>query len=57
MNVQAPGKSAGIKVAGEIENDDLKKILQQWLNIKAAVKTISPETAALLTSSKAGEHA
>ncbi len=46
------GKPAVIKVAGEIENDDLKKILQQWLNIKAAVKINSPETAALLTSSK-----
>jgi len=52
IGMQNPGKSAAIKVAGGIENDDLKKILQQWLNIKAAVKTISPETAALLTSSK-----
>ncbi len=50
--VQNTGKSASIKIAGEIENDDLKKILQQWLNIKAAVKITSPETAALLTSSK-----
>jgi len=52
VNSQNPGKSAAIKVAGDIENEDLKKILQQWLNIKAAVKIISPETAALLTSSK-----
>jgi DNA polymerase-3 subunit gamma/tau len=52
MDTQNPGKSAAIKIAGEIENDDLKKILQQWLNIKAAVKITSPETAALLTSSK-----
>jgi hypothetical protein len=50
--MQNPEKSADIKVAGEIENNDLKIILQQWLNIKAAVKIISPETAALLTSSK-----
>jgi DNA polymerase-3 subunit gamma/tau len=52
LSMQNPEKSADIKVAGEIENNDLKKILQQWLNIKAAVKIISPETAALLTSSK-----
>jgi DNA polymerase-3 subunit gamma/tau len=52
VNTPASGKPAAIKVAGEIENDDLKKILQQWLNIKAAVKISSPETAALLTSSK-----
>jgi len=52
ISAQNPGKSVSIKVAGEIENDDLKKILQQWLNIKAAVKIVSPETAALLTSSK-----
>jgi len=52
VSAQISEKSAAIKVAGEIENNDLKKILQQWLNIKAAVKTISPETAALLTSSK-----
>ena len=51
-SAQNSGKSAAIKEAGEIENTDLKKILQQWLNIKAAVKIISPETAALLTSSK-----
>ena len=52
VSAQNPGKSPAIKIAGEIENTDLKKILQQWLNIKAAVKIISPETAALLTSSK-----
>jgi DNA polymerase-3 subunit gamma/tau len=41
-----------VSVSGSIENKDLKKILEQWLNIKAAVKPVSAETAALLTSTK-----
>ena len=38
--------------AGGQDTPELKKVLSKWLNIKAAVKTPSPETAALLNSTK-----
>jgi len=44
-----PAESGG---ASSTENPDLKKILDQWVDIKAAVKPLSAETAALLTSAK-----
>ncbi len=47
-----PTSPAVVMSAGSQAEPELKKILSQWLNIKAAVKTASPETAALLNSTK-----
>ena len=47
-----PASSAVAMAAGGQDTPELRKVLSQWLNIKAAVKTASPETAALLNSTK-----
>lgn len=44
--------SAIVMSAGGQDTPELKKVLSQWLNIKTAVKKASPETAALLNSTK-----
>lgn len=45
-------KSIGFPPSGGVENADLKKVLDQWLNVKAALKKVSAETSALLNSAK-----